>query len=182
MDGSSNGLDDGQQKAIQHFVENGGGLMVFHSANYNEKDWGFQWLHSTMLGTGPFNRNTWWPTKVHYHIDAPDHPAMKGLPDKFESSVSEWYAWEKDLRKNPDIEILASIDKSSFPVGTDCPDQCWYSGYFPLIWTNRKYRVMYVNFGHNYMDYAKNQGKSSTFSSNDQNKFLFQALHWLAGN
>ena len=34
------------------------------------------------------------------------------------SSPNEWYRWSNDLRKNPDIKILLSIDSSSFPLGT----------------------------------------------------------------
>ena len=57
------------------------------------------------------------------------------LPATFTSSVSEWYSWSNDLRNNPNIDILASVDPCSFPVGTD-PNQTWYSGYYPIMWTN----------------------------------------------
>lgn len=169
-----------QRQAFQHYIEQGGGWIGFHVCAYNDKKSDWPWFHETLLGTGTFKSNTWWPTKVTLHNDAQNHPAMKGIPQKFGSSVSEWYAWEHDLRKNPDIEILASIDGSSFPVGTD-PNQSWYSGYYPIIWSNKKHKVIYANFGHNYMDYKKNVGLSSTFASADQNKFLFQALNYLAG-
>ena len=170
--------DDTPRKALQEYVENGGGLMAFHASAYvdNPNEW--PWFHQTLLGTGMFKSNTWWPTKVHYKVDAPNHPAMKGLPAKFESAVSEWYDWQHDLRQNPDIEVLASIDPSSFPVGTD-PNQSWYDGYRPLIWSNKKHKVIYCNFGHNYM--VEKSNTSYTFASNDQNTFLFQALQYLAG-
>ena len=69
--------------------------------------------------------------------------------------MSEWYSWQNDLRQNPDIQILASIDPSSFPVGTD-PNQTWYSGYYPIMWTNKNYKMIYANFGHNAMNYETN--------------------------
>lgn len=92
--------------------------------------------------------------------------------------MSEWYGWSNDLRANPDIDILASVDPVSFPLGTD-PGQSWYSGYYPILWTNTKYRMLYANFGHNAMNYDTNTGLSSTFASATQNTFLLDGLKWL---
>jgi hypothetical protein len=105
---------------------------------------------------------------------------MAGLPATFQSAVSEWYSWGQDLRQNPAIDVLASVDPSSFPVGTD-PNQSWYSGYYPILWTNRNYRMLYANFGHNGMNYATNTRTSSTFESTDQNRWIIQGILWLAG-
>lgn len=93
--------------------------------------------------------------------------------------MSEWYSWSNDLRTKPNIKILASVDPSSFPLGTD-PNQSWYSGYYPILWTNTQYRMLYANFGHNAMDYATNTRLSSTFASPTQNRFLIDGLKWLA--
>jgi hypothetical protein len=106
---------------------------------------------------------------------------MAGLPATIQSSVSEWYSWSNDLRQNSNIDILASVDNSSFPVGTD-PNQQWRSGFFPLIWSNKNYRMIYTNFGHNGMNYATNTRTSSTFASAQQNQFLTQSILWAAGN
>ncbi|UUV34975.1 hypothetical protein NQK81_16465 [Amycolatopsis roodepoortensis] len=94
--------------------------------------------------------------------------------------MSEWYAWNRDLRKNPDIRILASVDPVSFPLGTD-PNQSWYSGYYPILWTNAKYKMLYANFGHDKMNYETNQPLSSTFGSEVQNRFVVDGLLWLGG-
>jgi hypothetical protein len=107
---------------------------------------------------------------------------MKGLSETFKSAPNEWYRWKNDLKENPDISILASIDTSSFPLGTG-PKQheIWHSGYFPVIWTNKKFRMVYMNMGHNDMDYEHGTNKtlSSTFSSPEQNKFIVNTLLWL---
>jgi hypothetical protein len=171
--------DNNQRQAFQHYMENGGAWIGFHFCAYADKANVWPWFHNTFLGSGLFKSNTWWPTSAKLHIEAPDHPAMKGIPDKFVSSKSEWYSWSNDLRKDPNIQVLATIDNSSFPQGTD-PNQQWHSGYYPIIWTSKKFKMIYANFGHDYMDYAKNVSLSSTFESNDQNKFLLQALNWLA--
>jgi len=94
----------------------------------------------------------------------------------------EWYRWEKDLRANPDIRILLSIDPSSFPLGTGPkPHEIWHSGYYPVVWTNTRYRMVYMNMGHNDMDYdgGTNRQLSSTFSSPVQNELITRALIWL---
>ncbi|XP_054165736.1 uncharacterized protein LOC128963260 [Oppia nitens] len=174
---------DSQHRVLQHYLESGaGGLIAFHASMYNDADPGytFQWFYNTLFGAGRYVSNTWWPTKAKLHVDSPNHPAMKGLPQKFDACVNEWYRWQHDLRQNKDIEILASIDPSSFPLGTD-PSQTWHSGYYPVIWANKHHRAIYMNVGHNLMDYGKHQTKSSTFASEEQNKFLFQAMHWAAG-
>ncbi|XP_054165737.1 uncharacterized protein LOC128963262 [Oppia nitens] len=172
-------MGNDEHRAFEQYVENGGGWMGFHVSAFNDNPNEWPWFFNTFLGTGRFKSNTWWPTKIHYHIDSPNHQTMNGLPNKFDSSVNEWYAWEKDLRRNPDIEILASVDNSSFPVGTD-PNQSWYSGYYPVIWSMKKFRAIYCNFGHNNMDYAHHRNTSWTFAARDQDQFLFNALNYLA--
>jgi hypothetical protein len=83
-------------------------------------------------------------------------------------------------RKNPDIRILLSIDPSSFPTGPK-PHEIWRSGDYPVVWTNRRYRMVYMNMGHNDLDYEHktNRQLSSTFSEPAQNELITQALLWL---
>ncbi|HWJ27944.1 MAG TPA: hypothetical protein VNS32_15470, partial [Flavisolibacter sp.] len=83
---------------------------------------------------------------------------------------------------NPDIQILLSIDSSSFPLGTGPkPHEIWHSGYHPVVWTNKKYRMIYMNMGHNDMDYEHGTNKelSSTFSSQEEDQLIINALLWL---
>ena len=72
------------------------------------------------------------------------------------------------------------MDQSTFPIGTD-PNQTWYSGYYPIAWTNKNYKMLYANFGHNAMNYDTNTALSSTFESADQNRFVLDGLKWLGG-
>ena len=170
--------DADQRAAFKEYMENGGGWMGFHVCAFttNPKEW--DWYFNTFLGAGAFNNNTWFPTTATLKVEDKDHPAMKGLPGKYTSAVSEWYSWTNDLTQNPDIDILASVDPSCFPLGTD-PKQSWYKGYYPIMWSNKKYKMIYANFGHNAMDYKADIGKSSTFASDDQNKFIINSILWL---
>ncbi|MGQ4483975.1 ThuA domain-containing protein [Streptomyces sp. SAS_276] len=169
-----------QRSGFETYMRNGGGFMGFHVSAFTTDAASWSWYHNTFLGSGNFVSNTWGPTAVTLKVEDHSIPPTAGLPATFTSSVSEWYSWSNDLRQNPDIKILASIDPSSFPVGTD-PNQSWYSGYYPIIWTNTKYKMLYANFGHNAMNYTTNTRLSSTFASPTQNQFLLNGLKWLGG-
>ncbi|MEU8271738.1 ThuA domain-containing protein [Sphaerisporangium sp. NPDC049002] len=169
-----------QRSAFEQYMRNGGAWMGFHVSAFNTDPQTWPWYHNQFLGTGAFRSNTWGPTSVVLRTENATHPSTGRLPATFTSSVSEWYSWNNDLRKNPDINILASIDPSSFPVGTD-PNQSWYSGYYPIMWTNKNYKMLYANFGHNAMNYDTNTGLSSTFASEVQNRFVIDGLLWLGG-
>ena len=178
-----------QREAFQQYMENGGAWMGFHFSAFAltpsafPQNW--DWYHNTFLGSGEYKSNTWRPTSAIMKVEDRNHPATKSLPDKFTSSPNEWYRWEKDLRENPDIKILASIDPSSFPLGNGPKSsEIWHSGYYPVVWTNKNYRMMYINMGHNDIDYENgtNAELSFTFNNNIQNKLVIDALLWLGNN
>jgi hypothetical protein len=171
---------DAQHAAFEDYMRHGGAWFGFHVAAFNTDPSSWSWYHNDFLGTGAFKSNTWGPTAAMLDVES-THPATLHLPSSYMSAVSEWYSWNNDLRTNPDIEILASIDPASFPLGTD-PNQSWYDGYYPIMWTNRKYRMLYANFGHNAMDYGANVQTSSTFDSEMQNRFIIDGLLWLGGS
>ncbi|SDG08447.1 Ricin-type beta-trefoil lectin domain-containing protein [Lentzea fradiae] len=165
---------------FQRYMEAGGGFFGFHVSAFTQNANEWPWYHNTFLAKGNFVSNTWGPTTAVLKVETRNHPSTARLPEKFTSAVSEWYSWDRDLRQNPDVQVLASVDPSSFPLGTD-PDQQWRSGYYPIMWTNKNFRMVYANFGHDAMDYAANRPLSSTFASPTQNTFLVDSLLWLGG-
>ncbi|HEU0227769.1 MAG TPA: ThuA domain-containing protein [Arachidicoccus soli] len=180
-----------QRAAFERYMNHGGAWMGFHFAAFSldnsavPDNW--HWYHDEFLGCGQYVSNTWRPTAAVLRVEDKEHPAMKGLPTIFKSQPNEWYRWSNDLRKNPDIDILLSIDTSSFPLGTG-PKQTeiWHSGYYPVVWTNSKYKMIYVNMGHNDMDYEHkydntNRTLSYTFKNKIQDQFIINSLLWLAG-
>ncbi|MBE1469727.1 RICIN domain-containing protein [Kibdelosporangium phytohabitans] len=168
-----------QRVGFQRYMENGGGFFGWHVSAWTNNAAGWPWYHNTFLGSGNFRGNTWGPTAATLQTDNRTHPTTKRLPATFRSSVSEWYSWSNDLRTNPNISVLASVHPSSFPLGTD-PDQSWYSGYYPIVWTNKNFKTVYANFGHNAVN-GSGQSTSSTFASPDQNNFVIDSLAWLGG-
>ncbi|WP_375446646.1 ThuA domain-containing protein [uncultured Fibrella sp.] len=175
-----------QRAAFETYMKQGGGWMGFHFAAFAltpstyPQNW--DWYHNQFLGSGSYGSNTWRPTSAVLRVESPNHPAVRGLANTFTSAPNEWYRWSNDLRTNPDIDILMAIDSTSFPLGTGPkPHEIWHSGYYPVVWTNRKYRMVYMNMGHNDIDYEHktNQQLSSTFGRPEQDKLIINSLLWL---
>jgi hypothetical protein len=179
--------DDAKQRTVfENYMDHGGGWMGFHFSAFaltpSDFPQNWDWYHNRFLGSGSYASNTWRPTAAVLRVENRSHPATKNLPAAFTAAPNEWYRWENDLRNNPDITILASIDSSSFPLGTGPkPSEIWHSGYYPVVWTNNNYNMIYFNMGHNDIDYENKTNKtlSSTFSSKAQNKLIVDALLWL---
>ncbi len=169
-----------QQSAFQTYMDGGGGFIGFHVSAFNTDSSDWPWYHDTFLGTGVFETNSWGPTSETLKIEDQSHPAVAGLGATTTSPVSEWYSWQNDLRQNPAIDILASMDPSTFPVG-DASGQMWYSGYYPIVWSNKNYKMIYNNFGHNLMDYSTNTTLSYTFAGAQTDQLVLQELRWAAG-
>jgi hypothetical protein len=178
-----------QRNAFQKYMENGGGWIGFHFAGFalNDSDFpqNWDWYHHHFLGSGQYESNTWRPTSAVLRVEEKDHPVTKNSPETFKTAPNEWYRWEKDLRTNPDIDILLAIDSTSFPLGTGPKqEEIWHRGYYPVVWTNKNYKMLYVNMGHNDIDYENKTNKqlSFTFDNETQNMLIMDALTWLGGS
>lgn len=177
-----------QRKAFERYMKDGGAWMGFHFAAFAlspstyPQNW--DWYHNEFLGSGQYKSNTWRPTSAVLRVEDSLHPVTKGIPTTFNSSPNEWYRWEKDLRKNPDIDILLSIDSSSFPLGTGPKtSEIWQGGDYPVVWTNKNYRMLYVNMGHNDIDYEGGTNKELSFQFDNpvQSRLILNGLFWLGG-
>ncbi|MEO6672487.1 MAG: ThuA domain-containing protein [Ginsengibacter sp.] len=176
--------DDAEQRnAFKKYMNNGGAWMGFHFAGFaltpSDFPQNWDWYHNQFLGSGCYVSNTWRPTSAILQVEDKKHPATKHLPSTFKSSPNEWYRWSNDLRSNPDIKILLSIDSSSFPLGTGPKlNEIWYSGYYPVVWTNKNYKMIYFNMGHNDIDYENktNNQLSFTFNNEVQNRLIIDGL------
>lgn len=172
-----------QRDAFRRYMESGGGWIGFHFAGFalNNSDFpqNWDWYHNTFLGSGEYASNTWRPTSAIVKVEDKKHLLLKGIPETFKTSPNEWYRWSNDLRKNSDIRILLSIHPSSFPLGTG-PKQheIWHSGFYPVAWTNTRFNMLYVNMGHNDIDYENktNEQLSNTFGNAAQDKLILNAV------
>lgn len=175
-----------QRVAFQKYMEGGGAWIGFHFAGFalaqSKYPANWDWYHHQFLGSGEYKSNTWRPTSAILRVEDSKHPATINLPETFKSSPNEWYCWQNDLRENSNIEILLSIDSTSFPLGTGPKaHEIWHKGYYPVVWTNKKYKMLYVNMGHNDIDYEGKTNKELSFQFDNemQNRFMLNSLLWL---
>jgi len=175
-----------QREAFQKYMERGGAWMGFHFAAFAltpsavPQNW--HWYHNEFLGAGSYVGNTWRPTSAVLRVEDAEHPATQHLPKTFKSAPNEWYKWSNDLRTNSNIKILLSIDPASYPLGTGPKaHEIWHEGYYPVVWTNKRYRMIYFNMGHNDIDYEHKTNKelSFTFENETQSRLVLDSLLWL---
>ena len=58
------------------------------------------------------------------------------------------------------------------------------AGYYPVVWTNKHYRMIYLNMGHNDIDYehkydATNKTLSYTLNNPIQDRVIIDGILWL---
>jgi uncharacterized protein len=154
-----------QRSAFERYMQSGGAWLGFHAAGYNDKDTNWPWFVD-LLGGAVFHINSWPPLPAHLVIDDPGHPVTAGLPGDFESPANEWYVWKPSPRLNRDVRVLVSFDAANYPMGFK---DVVTSGDLPVVWTNTKYKMLYMNMGHG----------DKIFDSPVQNKLIDNALNWL---
>jgi type 1 glutamine amidotransferase len=140
---ASPALED-QREAFRQYMEAGGGWMGFHAAAYNDKHTNWPWFVD-FLGGGVFYCNNWPPQPVKLALDNSNHPVTQNLPQSFIAPESEWYQWKPSPRENTDVEVLLSLSEDNYPLGIK---DVVNFGDFPVVWTNKNYRMIYLNMGH----------------------------------
>lgn len=157
-----------QRIAFQEYMENGGGWFGFHVAAYNDHDTNWSWFLE-FLGGGVFWRNNWPPMPAKLVVEKHEHPVTKALPNHFMSPINEWYQWKPSPRSNPDIEVLVSLSEDNYPFGLKdiIPD-----GDCPVVWTNKRYRMIYMNMGHG----------PKIFTDPVQNALIISGFRWVVAS
>jgi YVTN family beta-propeller protein len=156
-----------QRVAFEKYMEQGGAWMGFHGAGYNDKDTHWPW-YVDFLGGAVFYINSWPPLPAKLTIDERLHPVTAGLPESYEAPLNEWYVWKPSPRLNKDVRVLLTLDPSNYPLGLK---DVLETGDCPVVWTNTKYKMLYMNMGHG--------GK--ILSSPTQNELIENAVLWLGG-
>lgn len=177
--------DAKQRAAFQKYIQDGGSWLGFHVVAFNQDPMAWDWYYNKFLGMGSYKNNTWAPSPAVLRVEDKTCPATQNLPDTFRTAPNEWYSWMVDLRTKSNIKILCSIDPTSFPLGDGSGNggasEIWHSGYYPVVWTNTDYHMLYINMGHNRVDYGKNNKTLSwTFKNEFVSKLTLDALFWLA--
>lgn len=130
--------------AFEQYMEQGGGWIGFHATGYNDKDTHWPWFNK-FLGCGTFLCNNWPPQPALVDIENSQHPITRNLPSQFVVPASEFYQFSPSPRANKDVEVLLSISSKNYPFGIK---DIVLFGDFPIVWTNKLYRMVYINMGH----------------------------------
>ena len=154
-----------ERDACEQYMENGGGWVGFHAAAYNDKNTHWPWFVK-FLGGGVFYCNNWPPQPVLVEVDNEEHPVTKNLPASFVAPASEWYQWTPSPRQNKDVEVLLSLSPKNYPLGIK---DVVNFGDFPIVWSNKNYRMIYLNMGHG----------DEEFIDGTQNLLLVNAFRWV---
>lgn len=154
-----------ERELFEKYMENGGGWVGYHAAAYNDVRTEWPWLNQ-FLGCAFFKCNNWPPQPALLELDVKDHPVTKNLPSEFVAPASEWYQWQNDVRNEPDIEVLVSLSPKNYPLGLK---DVVYGDDFPVVWTNKRYRMIYLNMGHGDVGYT----------DATQNLLYINALRWI---
>lgn len=159
---------EAQRNAFKEYMEKGGGWFGFHFAAYNDRSTNWPWFLE-FLGGGVFWRNNWPPLPAKLVINNPMHEITRTLPQSFISPINEWYQWKPSPRLNPDIEVLVSLSIDNYPLGLKdiIPD-----GDCPVVWTNKNYRMIYMNMGHG----------NRIFTDPTQNNLIIAGLRWVVAS
>lgn len=154
-----------ERDAFEQYMENGGGWVGFHATAYNDKNTHWPWFVK-FLGGGVFYCNNWPPQPVLVEVDNEEHPVTKNLPASFVAPASEWYQWTPSPRQNKDVEVLLSLSPKNYPLGIK---DVVNFGDFPIVWSNKNYRMIYLNMGHG----------DEEFIDGTQNLLLVNAFRWV---
>src|SRR5690606_19152495 len=108
--------------AFERYIQAGGGFVGIHAASDCEYDWGW---YGRMAG-GYF-KNHPRPQQATFHVVDSLHPATAGMPATF-SYDDEWYNFD---RLNPDVNVLITIDETSYRGGQngEFHPMAWYHDY-----------------------------------------------------
>ena len=134
-------LNDGQQKAFEFFIKNGGNFMGIHAAADTEYDW--PW-YGKLVGAFFLNH----PDKSNAEIIKVDdaHQSCKHLPERW-LRYDEWYNYKSI---SPDINVVLELDESTYKGGENGPNHpiAWYHDY-------EGSRSFYTGMGHTKESYAE---------------------------
>lgn len=157
-----------QRAGFESYMTHGGAWMGFHAAGYNDSSTGWPW-YVDFLGGAVFYSNSWPPLPAKLVIDDRTHPVMEGLPASFVSPANEWYIWRPSPRLNTNIKVLATLAPENYPLGLK---DVLTSGDLPVVWTNTKFHMIYMNMGHG----------NKIMTDAVQNRLIENSILWLGSS
>jgi type 1 glutamine amidotransferase len=153
-----------QRAAFQNYMEHGAAWLGTHVAGYNDESTKWPWFVD-FLGGAVFYSNNWPPLPAKLIVDDHTSPVTRGLPASYDAPANEWYLWKPSPRLNKNVRVLLTLAPSNYPLGVK---DVITEGDLPVVWTNTKYKMIYMNMGHG----------EKIFGDATQNKLFANAILW----
>ncbi len=127
-------LDESQRQAFRNWLEAGGGFVGIHAALDNSHaswDWYLGEVVGAVFLGHPLDHQS-----ALIRVERTDHPSTTGLPESW-VHFDEWYSFDRSVRDDLGVEILASVDESTYDPRLKflLVDQDLSMGDHPAIWT-----------------------------------------------
>lgn len=116
---TGNILDVEQRAAFQRYIEAGHGYVGVHSASDTGYDW--PW-YGDLVGAYFAHHPDIQPAVLH--VEDGSHPSTMGLPANW-SRTDEWYDFRTNPRDMPGVNVLITLDESSYSGGQMGVDHPW---------------------------------------------------------
>jgi cytochrome c len=135
-------LNESEQLVFQRYIQAGGGYAGVHAASDTEYDW--PW-YGQLVGGYFISHPAIQEAKIV--VNDGDHPASENLPAEW-IRTDEWY----NIRYvNPDVNVLLSVDETSYDTGKDVPKES-----HPVSWYHEfdGGKAFYTALGHTAESYS----------------------------
>src|SRR5262245_18703323 len=131
-------LDDSGKLALERFERHGGGWLGVHAAAETETAWPF---YETMLVAYGTNQAPLQSATVSLALAG--HAALRNVPADPWVASDEWYNFASNPRNTLGVDVLATVDESTYTGGTMGADH-------PIAWVQERLigRVEFTALGH----------------------------------
>jgi uncharacterized protein len=140
-------LNEDEKRALQHYVEGGGGFVGVHTATDTEfkLPWYEKLVGAYFIGHPPVH-------EARLIIEKRDHPATRCFGADTLKWKDEFYSFDRNPRMNSNVNVLASVDEKSYNID----ENPWFKnvnivmGDHPLIWCQHigRGRSFHTALGH----------------------------------
>lgn len=130
-------LNEDQQRAMEQYIQSGGGYVGIHSAADTEYEWPWYGrLVGAYFNGHPGNPNV---REATLHVVEANHPSTQPLPSDW-TRADEWYNYKDINEENQDLIML---DETTYEGGTN-------GDYHPIAWYKDfdGGRAFYTGSGH----------------------------------
>lgn len=131
-------LDSAGKLALERFVRRGGGWLGIHSAAETETAWPF---YKSMVVVHAADQAAAQPATVTLAL--PGHAALRNVAPEPWVATDEWYNFASNPRAVLGVDVLLTVDETTYSGGTMGADH-------PIAWVQERLigRVEYTALGH----------------------------------